>query len=672
MKMESIEVIGKLKKSIEHIAQAKDRTEIAEKIEILLKELTKSDYASLLLFDKEKQCLHKYGDPKTLSMLSIEGCIAKSFLTKTAKIYNHLISDRKYVEEYDNPDAYRLKSQMLMPVLEDNTFIGMIRVSRMIKADVKNYTKNDLEILHSIDSYLIRIIHTLTTEFVLKTDEESLVKTEEKLTNIHKDSQATDANDILLFLSSTVHDIRTPANSLFGFLELMEEQMKDKRLKQFVVNAKESADLINTLTNTILERTKNKYEGSLSKTVTVNCGDFLEKTANIFSAKMTEKKIDYFIFIDPKVPREIEIDSLKLKRVLINLLGNAYKFTPKGHQIECIATYDETKSKLKFQIKDTGIGIEEEAQKRLFQVFTQASDTTHMEYGGSGLGLSISAEYVSDLGGELKVKSRLGEGSEFYFTISVTATDCTMNCQALHDLDKNVLILTDDVKCKHADYMSMYLIKFGIPEKQIKIASKIEKETTHMICFEHKLSDEIYDFVEKNGVKLLQIEEKMFSMVHNEVANHYDIASKNTHYGFSIYQLIRDSSRVKVLIVDDNKINVELLMHMLTTECTSIVTSTESKKTLQIFENAIEEGEPFDIVYLDKHMPELTGLELLKQFREYEQKHRLKPMYAVSISGDPDVVEEEKELYDTFVSKPFSSKEVREVISQYKNNVMTL
>ncbi len=668
MKKRLTDIIEKLQKSIKDITKTQDKTEVYRKIEILLKDLTDSEYASLLLFDKEKQCLHRYGKSKGISMLSIEGCLGKVFLTKRAKIYNHLISDKEYIEAYDNPNARKLKSQMLMPVLDDDALIGVVRVSRKIQPNSKKYTKNDLEMLHSIHSYLIKIIHTLIKKSALTIDKTSLKKTEEKITKIQKESQVSDPNEILLFLSSTVHDIRTPANSLYGFLELMEEQIKDKRLKQFVENAKESADLINTLTNSILEKTKNKYEENLSKTVTLNCADFLEKTANIFSAKMTEKKIDYFIFIDPKLPSEIEIDPLKLKRVLINLLGNAYKFTPKYHQIECLATYDEEHATVKIQVKDTGIGIEKETQKKLFEVFTQASDTTHMEYGGSGLGLSISSKYVSELGGELKVKSRLGEGSEFYFSIPLNVTNCTMKCSALHDLDKYILILTEDTACKHARYIASYLSKFGIAEENIKISSKIEKETIHMICFEHKLSDDVYDFIEKNDVKLLQIEEKMFSLMYHDMANGYDIVSKNTHYGSAIYQLIRDSSRVKVLIVDDNKINVELLTLMLTTECTSISSSTDSQKALQMLEDAARKDEPFDIVYLDKHMPELSGLELLKQFRDYEQKKRLKPIYAVSISGDPDVFEEEKALYNAFVTKPFSSKGVREVISQYKSN----
>ena len=111
---------------------------------------------------------------------------------------------------------------------------------------------------------------------------------------------------------------------------------------------------------------------------------------------------------------------MKLKRVLINLIGNAYKFTPKGGNVTFKAKYIKDKGTLKFTIKDTGLGIPKERQQEIFKAFEQAHDDTKVHFGGTGLGLAISSKYVQELGGTLELESEVDEGSSFYFNIPVS------------------------------------------------------------------------------------------------------------------------------------------------------------------------------------------------------------------------------------------------------------
>jgi len=665
MKSDPSELITTLTKSIEKVSQAKDNKEICEKIETLLIKFTASDFASLFMFDDKQQTLYtKKKNDIPLSMVVEEGCLGKVFLTKTSAIYNHLASDKDYISKYDNPFNYKLKSQMLMPIVENNQLVGIVRVSRAINGNPKYYTKDDLEILTSISSYLIKIVRTLNSNSNLtKESNNSTDKIEESIKKVHKKGVDITDKDMLLFLSNTVHDIRTPANSLHGFLELLEEQIQDERLKEFIVNAKESASFINTLTDSILAKTKNRYEGSISKPMIINTVKFLADATNIFAAKMSEKKLNYFIFICPELPKEIRVDTLKLKRVLINLIGNAYKFTPKENRIDVLISYDKKSKKMTISVKDTGIGIAKEDQNKLFKAFSQAREDTSMEYGGTGLGLSISAEYVADLGGTLNLKSSENEGSDFYFDISLDIVNGMLSYEKFYNLKKKIVILTDDLVCKNAAYIRSYLVKLGMPEDKIYISNIVEKGTTHLICFEHKITREVLAFGKTSDVELLLIEEKLFSLLNNKETNMFKIISENTYYGDAIYSLVFSGKKVKVLIVDDNKINVSLLKSMLAIEYVEVDSCMDGESALKILKNDTN----FDILYLDKHMPGISGTELLETFRNYEKENKRNPIFAVSISGDPDVSKEEKKLFNAFVNKPFNKQEVREVIALVKN-----
>ena len=422
-------MIKELKNVVNENINSTDTHLLHDKIKNILENYVQSDLVSLFVYDQKENVLkHTYfydrsigvlqnreDDDTPLSMIEPKGCIGKVFLTKSPAIYNYITSDKDYVKAYDNALNHKLKAQMLMPVIENDVLLGIVRVSTVIQGKLKKYTQKELSLIKAAEPYFVSIIKRLTSDVSNGTHVNA--KLVEKIELEATSQSKVDDDSMLLFLSNTVHDIRTPANTLYGFLELVEEQIADKRLKGFITNAKESALFINTLTDTILETTKNRYEATTSKKIVVSTISYLSDIVNIFAAKMSDKKINYFIFLCPKLPKEIKIDTIKLKRILMNLIGNAYKFTPKNHQIDVFIAYDTSSKMMKVSIKDTGIGIEEENQKKLFKAFSQAQDDTSMKYGGTGLGLAISAGYVADLGGELKLKSRLNEGSEFYFDI---------------------------------------------------------------------------------------------------------------------------------------------------------------------------------------------------------------------------------------------------------------
>ncbi|SHO81642.1 Sensory box histidine kinase/response regulator [hydrothermal vent metagenome] len=666
--MENTKLKNQLKHSIEQISKISDKEKIFDIIENTLKELTYSEFAKFLIYDSSKKLLYS-NNSLSYDMSYPKGLLGISFLTKKYSIYNHIASEKAYEPSIDNPNNRKLRSQLIVPILKDDNIIAMVRLSRSIYYKTSHYSKKEIDIVNTLfefcDKSIQKILSDKDTNYNIKIDS---TKINNQISKIHKKRVNSDINSTMLFLSNTVHDIRTPANSLYGFLEILEAQIDDKRLKDYIINAKESALFINTLTDSILEQVKDTHQIESSRPEVITPIKFFAQIANIFSANMSKKDINYSVYICPYIPKEIEIDKLKLKRIIINLIGNAYKFTPSHKNIHFDVRCNKDKKELEIHIKDTGLGIDKSRQKAIFNSFEQAQEDTSEHFGGTGLGLAISSKYVKDLGGELKLISELDKGSTFYFNLPLKIINKEPSKEPFSNFNKKIVILTDKDKYKiDVDNIKFYLTKLEMPEEKIVVSDILEDKTTHLFCFEHKLSQEIIDKVKANNIKLVIIEEKLFSLSRNELYKDMNIISKNTYYGDKIYSSVFSGKKLKILIGDDNKINLVLLTAMLSSEYCSVDTAEDGEEILKKLKYAVEEEKkPYDIIFLDEHMPIISGSKLLNQFREIEKKYSLKPIFAISVTGDPSMSEEDKSYYDFEMNKPFKKQDVEESIKIFR------
>lgn len=668
MNDEKSELVSSLDKAMEEVSQVQTNIEINNIVKKLLIKFTDSEYATLLIYNKEEVSLNSEVDglKNNISMLNPKGLLGEVFSGKKAAINNHIASDKNYDNTIDNPRGIRLKSQLLVPIVLNDDLMGIARISRSIKYP-KNFTNNDLNLIKSLFSFLIKIINILNgtdnaidEKIDFKSDAKEINKKIKKVESVKQDNK--EINPTMLFLSNTVHDIRTPANSLYGFLELIEEQIEDKRLKGFIENAKQSAQFINTLTDSILDRVKYQHESNESKSLTINSINFFSQVADIFSANMLKKDIDFLIYIDPNIPKEIYTIELKLKRILINLIGNAYKFTPKGGHIYFNVIYDEENKKIKLEIKDDGIGIDKDRQKDIFKAFQQAEADTTIHFGGTGLGLSICAKYVNELNSSLELDSAIDAGSKFYFDIPVNVDKIIPSHEKLNDKISKITILTDNKKSPNVENIVKYLLAFGVVKENIFITSELVEITEFIFCFQHKLDIKILGVTESKNVNLIIVEEMLFSLSNNTDYLNSVILSENTYYGDLIYNVMSSKKILKILIADDNEINALLLQAILAGEYCEIVIANNGDDTLKELKKAYIGKHPFQIVFLDEHMPGRTGSEVLEEFRVQEKKNNQEPIYAVSTTGDPSLEDEKKEIYDMFLIKPFKKKEIYQVL----------
>jgi PAS domain S-box-containing protein len=221
------------------------------------------------------------------------------------------------------------------------------------------------------------------------------------------------------FLANMSHEIRTPLNGIVGFTDLLLKMNFDKDQLEYLNMVNESANTLMDIINNILDFSKiesGKLELDFEE---INLHELSHQIINLFKYEANYKKIDLLINIDADVPQYIIGDSIRLKQILLNLLSNAMKFTFSGHIRLNVNQIEEKDgfSKIKFSVKDTGIGIKIKNQKKIFQSFVQADSTTTRKYGGTGLGLAISNQLLGLKKSKLKLDSTFGEGSEFFFTI---------------------------------------------------------------------------------------------------------------------------------------------------------------------------------------------------------------------------------------------------------------
>ncbi len=321
-------------------------------------------------------------------------CVCEAFNRDAPKEYLQIMMENEKWVDYLVSRSYNNQTHRVMISRGDSDFIFSVSATKLpTKEGIKS------------------VIFTDITE--LEDAKESAIKAE----LIAQNANASKSE----FLANMSHEIRTPMNAIIGFSELLHEQITDKHLKQFTKTIQSAGHTLLELINDILDISKIEA-GKMSITLSpTNPYHLLKDTADIFTLKLQEKGLDLIVDIDSSIPQTIIIDEVRVRQIVLNLIGNAVKFTSSGYIKLCakpIKVDDEASTvDLQISIEDSGIGIKENQIEKIFGSFEQHDGQDTKKYGGTGLGLSISTKLANMMDGELSVTSKYGEGTTFYLTL---------------------------------------------------------------------------------------------------------------------------------------------------------------------------------------------------------------------------------------------------------------
>lgn len=500
------------------------------------------------------------------------------------------------------------------------------------------------------------------------------------------------------FLANMSHEIRTPLNGIIGFTDLVLKSNLTDIQSQYIQIVNQSANTLLTIINDILDFSKieaGKLELDIDKT---DIYELASQAADIISYQAQSKNIEMLLNVDLVLPRFIYTDNIRLKQIILNLLGNAVKFTEKGEielNIRPVKKISNDQYVVRFEVIDTGIGIHPDKLEKIFEAFSQEDSSTTKKYGGTGLGLSISNKLLQLMGSRLYLESTLGKGSKFYFDVTLKFEDGEQLSWNNLDHIKNVLIVDDhernreilkqmlllrNIKSTEAKNgidaiqllsnghkFDLIIMDYNMPyldgiETTKKIRENFYPDSAKLpIILFHSSAD---DLEVSKAAELYKINKRITKPI--KIDELYNCISKlyfkeNTFEKADTDKLKQDVEKKTILIAEDNKVNM-LLSKILINR---ILPNAEVIETFSGKE-AIEycKLNTVDLIYMDIQMPDLNGYEVTQILRnELKLSIPILALTAGTIKG-----EAEKCIsvgMNDFISKPVSESDIYESLKKW-------
>ena len=583
--------------------------------------------------------------------------------------------------EFKNFEDFKSKHQCICELfLEEEGYVNVKQHPNWLD-DITSNEDKDYKVkmrtkTGKVHTFTIRI-KRIQDEYIINLYD--ITKLEEALMRAYSSEKAKS-----LFLANMSHEIRTPLNGILGFTDLLMRKQLDKDTKRYVEIIHKSGETLLGVVNDVLDFSKLE-SGELELYETeVNLFKEMEAAVSTFASLSKKKKINYYAYIDTKLPKSVLCDIQRLKQVMNNLISNAIKFTPEDGEVtvrvELVKTEDNYAT-VHFSVKDSGIGIAKEKLASVFDAFSQADNSISREFGGTGLGLAISNQYITMMGSRIHLESEVGKGSEFYFDLDLEIVDGSRSF-GVDEKAKNKTIAVvnshNGIVCRVNTIIYRYLDAWNYSYKELNSLEEVNDEIDILIVcskiFETQQCQDLLtrysnlelvyiegaqDSLECDAKNFHRIEQPMTgSALFDTLISLMDPQLFDTACDNKTVQKVQ-KSRSKILVAEDNITNQMLISILLEERGIEYKIVSNGKEVL----DEIAANDTYDLIFMDINMPVLDGIEATKKLREQGYEKSIVSLSANVIESDTEAFKEAG--MNDILNKPIVPRELDSILEKY-------